>query len=173
VTVACGGVRVPTGPVERVQLASGVRVTLPHWFRVDFPGPVEDTQDVLRTPNGALPCRKLVAKSTTTVAGILATESRYGFTGSKDKMLADMIMSARAGSTMSTGALVHEGRFDGFDMRLTVAPHAPDNPSDYTIACRVRGFLSDTKMVIGTFCGDAMHPTPEVDATAESLHVLD
>jgi len=170
---ACTTVRVPTTPAERVQTATGVRVTLPHWFSVDFPGPVEDAADVVQTPNGELPCRRFSAKSSTTFAEVRVVESPNGFSVSRDMMLARMITKAREGKTMTSGGVVQQGRFEGFDMTVISAPHSTDNPSDFTITCRTREFLSDTKFVMSFFCGDATHPDPALDASADSLAVLD
>jgi|SRR5580765_7512469 len=170
---ACVTVRVPTMPAERVETASGVRVTLPHWFRVDFPGPVEDAPDVVETPSGSLPCRRFRAKSATTFAEVRVVESPNGFSVSRDMMLARMITKAREGKTMTSGGVLQQGRFDGFDMTVVAPPHSPDNPSDFTIACRTREFLSDTKFVMSFFCGDATHPDPALEASADSLAVLD
>jgi hypothetical protein len=162
---ACLTARAPTAPAERVETASGVRVTLPHWFRVDFPGPVEDAEDVMQTPSGALPCRRFRAKSSTTIAEVRAVESPSGFTVSREAMLAEMVAKAREGKTMTHGDVVHQGRFDGFDMMLVAPPHSPDNPSDFTITCRTRELVSDTKFVMSFFCGD--------DASADSLVALE
>jgi len=170
---ACVTARAPATPAERVQTASGVRVTLPHWFRADFPGPVEDTTDVIRTPNGDLPCRRFSTRSPTTYAEVRVAESPNGFSESRDIMLAKMITKAREGKTMTAGAMVRQGDFDGFDMTFVAAPHSPDNPSDFTIACRTRELLSNTKFVMSFFCGDAAHPDPALEASADSLAALE
>jgi len=170
---ACVGARVPTTPAERVQTASGVRVTLPHWFRADFPGPVEDAPDVVQTPNGELPCRRFSTKSATTFAEVRVVESPNGFSVPRDVMLARMITKAHEGKTMTSGGIVQQGSFDGFDMTVVAPPHSPDNPSDFTIACRTRELLSNTKLVMSFFCGDAAHPDPALEASADSLAALE
>jgi hypothetical protein len=170
---ACLSARAPTTPAERVQTASGVRVTLPHWFRADFSGPVEDAQETLQTPNGTMPCRRFTSKSETTFAEIRVVESPNGFDVPKEALLVDMVKKGREGKRLTQGTELHQGRFVGADMTLITAAHAPDNPSAYDIACRARFFVSETKIVIGTFCDDAAHPDQALRTSAESMVVLD
>jgi hypothetical protein len=170
---ACMSVRAPSAPAEREQTASGVRVTLPHWFRAEFPGVVEDAQEIMQTSNGAMPCRRFTSKSATTFAEVRVIESPNGFNASKDAVLADMAKKGREGKTLTSGSTVRQGRFDGVDMKLVTPAHAQDNPSDTDIACRARLFVSETKIVISTFCDDAHHPDSALQASADSLLVLD
>lgn len=169
----CISVRAPTAPAERVETASGSRVTLPHWFRADFLGAVEDAQEIMQTPNGAMPCRRFTSKSATSFSEVRVIESPNGFDASWEAMLAEMANKAREGKTVASTNVVHQGNFDGVDMKLIAPPHSPDNASDFTIACRSRVFLSGTKIVLSNHCGDATHPDPALEASADSLAVLD
>ena len=165
--VACAPyARAPTAPAVATPLASGVRVTLPHWFQADFPGPVDESRAEVNTDAGTLPFRQFAGKSATLWAEVRVVESPGGFSTSKENLLA-----ARAGKPLDQGALLHQGAFLGADTRLVAPPHSRDNPSAFTIACRLREYVSDTKLVIALFCGGPRDPA--VDRAADSLRVLE
>ena len=80
-------------------------------------------------------------------------------------------MGARA--RLTEGHALTRGRYVGADVNFVVPPRSQDNPSNFTFDCRLRDFISDTKLVIGVYCYDALHPDPALARAADSLQALD
>ena len=164
---ACGpNARAPAASAFATPLASGYHVRLPHWFQVDFPAAVEESKAEVQTDAGTLPFREFTSKSATVFAQVRVVEAPGGFSTSKENLLASTM-----GKPLDASNVLHEGAFLGADTRFVASPHSADNPSAFTIACRRREFLSDTKLVVGIFCGGPRDPA--VDRAADSLHALE
>ncbi|HEY1958895.1 MAG TPA: hypothetical protein VGH28_24955 [Polyangiaceae bacterium] len=165
--------RAPEDPARVVSAADGVDVTLPHWFEAHFPGPVRDSTVALSTGQGDLPFRTFVSNLPTGTARVQVTQGPNGWSQPKERVLLDMIKATRSDKQLLAGKTIDDRGYVGADMKLRVAPRSADNPSDYTLDCRVRQFVDETKMVNGVFCYDAARPDPAFERAADSFRALD
>src|SRR4051794_19190810 len=109
---ACGpSVRPPTTAALTAASGNGTHVTLPRWFEGQFPCAVRDDGRVtLHTANGDVPVRQFSCKTATGFASVQVTQSRNGWTTSKQNLLVEMIKADRAGKQLLAGKELAHGR---------------------------------------------------------------
>ena len=170
--LACGPAWIPATMQARVvATAAGAHVTLPGWFEAQFPCPVHDSTGPLRTPQGDLSGRTFACQLPTGYVAIFSTRSEHGWNAPKQRVLVDLIEAVRTGKQLTDSRLLKNGRFIGADLKVTVAPHAPDNPNAYPLECRERLYIDDSKLLFGMFCYDAAHPDAAFARAADSFVV--
>lgn len=171
----CGNpVRAPRQPATTVADGQWVRVRLDGWFEAVFPMRVEESY--LEPSEGGLPFEMRQFASTTNAGFMSVTlgESDDGWDVPKEEALRVVVEAAASdGAVLSQGAYGHYGSYIGAQFTVEVPPHTGDNTSDVMIACRVRAFVDDTRLLLGTFCGrPETLATPQFEAMMASFNPL-
>lgn len=162
VTACSNPVRAPHQAATTVADGDWVRVRLDGWFEAVFPMRVEET--VLEPQKSGMPFEMRQFTSTTN-AGYMSVsvgESEDGWDISKEEVLQQVVDGAADGAIVSKGVYGHQGGYIGAMFSLEVPPNTKDNPTKVALACRVRAFVDDSRLLLGTFCS-----RPETLASAQ------
>lgn len=155
-------VRAPRQPATTVAEGEWVRVRLDGWFEAIFPMRVEES--VLEPPESGMPFEMRQFSSTTNAGYMSVTlgESDDGWDLSKEEVLQQVVEGAADGGIVSKGVYGHHGGYVGAQFSIDMPPNTKDNPSSIPLACRVRAFVDESRLLLGTFCS-----RPETLASAQ------